>query len=344
MPETVSPEVEYQLVSEHYGRFVVEPLESGFGLTLGNAMRRVLLSSLPGAAITAVKIDGVHHEFSTIPNMKEDTLEFLLNVKGIRLRALSDRSDTMTLEVSGEKKVRAKDIKSSAAFEIVNPEHHLATLDAPEANLNVEFTVEIGKGYITAGSSDGKPIGVLPIDAVFTPIRRVNYKVEKARVEDRSDYDRLILDVWSDGTISLKDAIAESARILIKQLSTFTNVGQLKEETVVIEETPPLESEKHDLPLEQLGLSSRTFNALRRAGILTVEILLSRTEDELLGLKNFGKKSWDEVREHLEAAGIELKYQSLEGELPTRELTPEELELEEMRKKLQEKFQVRDDK
>lgn len=344
--ETTSAAIECQLISEDCGRFVIEPLEAGYGLTLGNAMRRVLLSSLTGAAITAVKIEGVQHEFSTIPHMKEDSMEFMLNVKGIRIRYLSDRSETLTLEASGEGKVCAGDIKASAAFEIVNPEHHLATLDGSDANLNVELTAEIGKGYVTAGSNEGRPIGVLPIDAVFTPIRRVNYKVEKTRVEDRSDYDRLIMDVWTDKTISPEDAVAEAARILIKQFSSFANLGKYPEEVFAFEEEQQQVPETQDIPLEQLGLSSRTFNALRRGGISSTSILLEKGKDELLGLKNFGEKSWNEVQEQLKSMGLLEGEEAAEEEVPEpdEEKTAEELDLEEMRKKLQERFQVRDDK
>ena len=350
MPETVSPAIDYQLVSENCGHFAIEPLEPGYGLTLGNAMRRVLLGSLPGAAVTAVKIDGIQHEFSTIPHMKEDTLEFLLNVKGIRLRYLSDRSDKLTLQAFGDGEVRAGDIKPSADFEIINPEHHLATLDSAEARLNVEFTIEVGKGYIPAGPSDGRPLGVLPMDAVFTPIRRVNYKVEKTRVEDRSDYDRLILDVWTDGTISPEDAIAESARILVQQFSTFCKLGKFTEEAIAVVEKPQLASGQHDMTLDQLGLSSRTFNALRRGGITDMRTLLGKSRDELVSLKNFGQKSWDEVQERLAEAGIGKKPQAIESEqedkdqAPSEEKPAEDVELEEMKRKLQEKFTVREEK
>lgn len=350
LPETVSPTIDYQVVSEDCGRFVIEPLEPGYGLTLGNAMRRVLLGSLIGAAVTAVKIEGKQHEFSTIPHMKEDTMEFMLNVKGIRFRYTADRSDTLTLEVSGEKVVRAGDIKPSADFEIVNPEHHLATLSSPDASLNVELTVEIGKGYITAGSNEGRPIGVLPIDAVFTPIRRVNYQVEKTRVEDRSDYDRLVLDIWTDGTISPDDAVSEAATILTKQFATFANLGREPEETLAVVEETDAEPEKQDIPLEQLGLSSRTFNALRRGGITDTGALLGKDKDELLGLKNFGEKSWNEVRDQLIKMGLaevsedaEVVQESGE-EVSGEEGEPEESELDLMRRKLQERFQVKEGK
>lgn len=351
MPETVIPTIDYRLVTEKQGHFVIEPLEPGYGLTVGNALRRVLLSSLPGAAVTAVRIDGVPHEFSTIPHMKEDTLEFLLNVKGIRLRHQSDRSDTLTLEVAGAGEVCAGAIRPSADFEIVNPEHHLATLDSPEARLSVEFTVEVAKGYVPAGPSDGRPLGVLPVDAVFTPIRKVDYKVEKTRVGDRSDYDRLILDIWTDGTISPEDAIAQSAQILIQHLSLFYNLGQFPEEPLPVPQKLTSPSENHDMSLEQVGLSSRTLNALRRGGITSVGLLLEKSRDDLLDLKNFGQKSWDEVRERLIALGIEREPQDIQidEEEDSDQVFDEEdvlgdSGLDDMRKRLQERFIVREEK
>ncbi|MBM3132429.1 MAG: DNA-directed RNA polymerase subunit alpha [Chloroflexi bacterium] len=351
MPETIIPTISCQSESKDRGRFVVEPLEPGYGITLGNAMRRVLLGCLPGAAVTAVKIDGVQHEFSTIPHMKEDTMEFLLNLKGIRLRYLSNRSDTLTLDVVGEKEVCAGDIRPSTVFEIMNPEHHLAILEGPDASLHVELNAEIGRGYVTVGSSEGRPIGVLPIDAVFTPVRRVNYRVEKARVGDSSDFDRLILDVWTDGTISPEDAVAESARMLMKQFSTFANIGKAPEEIVEVIEEPQTTSEKQDMPLEQLGLSSRTFNALRRGGISTTGQLLEKSKDELLGLKNFGEKSWNEVQQRLIELGL-AEPEHVEGEEEGGEEMPaaegeegvEKVDLEEMKRKLQERFQVREER
>ena len=343
MPETVSPTIEYQELSQDFGRFVVEPLEPGYGLTLGNSMRRILLSSLLGAAITAVRIDGIQHEFSVIPHMKEDTMEFLLNLKGTRLSYLSDRSDSLTLEVSKEGVVRAGDIKPSANFEIVNPDHYLATLESSEANLNVELIVELGRGYVGAGSNEGRPIGVLPVDAVFTPIKRVNYKVEKTRVEDRSDYDRLIMDIWTDGTLSPSDAMAEGAHILIRQFTTFANLGKVPVEAVTTEvEESQQVPEQQDIPLEQLGLSSRTFNALRRGGITTTSALLEKSKDELLGLKNFGEKSWNEVQEHLvKMSLVETEFQDEvedQAEGTGEEGSIEESEIEAMRRKLQERF------
>jgi DNA-directed RNA polymerase subunit alpha len=350
LPESISPIIEYQLVSENYGNFVIEPLEPGYGITLGNALRRVLLSSLRGAAVTEVIIEGVQHEFSTIPHMKEDTLEFLLNVKGIRLRFLSDRASKLTLEASGEGKICAGTIKPSADFEIVNPEHHLATLDSTDAKLNVEFTVEIGKGYVPATHSDGRPIGILPVDAIFTPVKRVNYKVQKTRVEDKSNYDQLILDVWTDGTISPSEAVAESARILIQQFSIFSKLVQPPDKATSILEKPPMESAKYDISLDQMGLSMRTLNSLRRGGITNVGVLLEKSKEELLDLRNFGRKSWEEVQEKLIKMGLVEKPQIAEdkpedsAQIPSEEKSPKDAEKEEIKKKLRERFVVREEK
>lgn len=351
MPESVVPTINCQIESQDRGRFIIEPLEAGYGLTLGNAMRRVLLGCLPGAAITAVKIDGVQHEFSTIPHMKEDTMEFLQNIKGIRLRYLANRSDVLTLDVVGEREVTAADIKPSSVFEIVNPEHHLATLEGPEASLHAELNVEIGRGYVMVSSSEGRPIGLLPIDAVFTPIRRVNYRVEKARVGDRSDFDRLILDVWTDGTISPENAVAESARLLIKQFSTFTNIGKALQPVEEVVTAPSGAPERQDIALEQLGLSSRTFNALRRGGIATTSQLLEKSKEELLGLKNFGEKSWAEVQQRLMDLGLIERPPADEGPPPEepvaaaeeQEVT-EKVDMEEVKRKLGERFQVREER
>ncbi len=346
MLETVTPTIEYQMVSENHGHFVVEPLEPGYGLTLGNSLRRILLNSLPGAAITTVKIDGVQHEYSTIPFIKEDVMELLLNVKGIRFRYLSNRSDTMRIEASGEGVIRAGDITESASFKIINTDHYLATLDKPEAKLNVEFTVEIGTGYVTSKSAEGLPIGVLPADAVFTPIRRVNYEVEKTRVDDRSNYDRLILDVWTDGTISPESAIAESARILSHECAIFINLGQPGEGPSSLADETQSQPEHEQIPLDRLGLSSRTINALRRGGITTTDILLDKSRDELLGLKNFGIKSWNEVQEQLVKEGLVESGDIVleETEIDTETTDKENFERSEMLKKLGERFTVRGEK
>lgn len=301
--EDVVPEIECAESSENYGRFVVEPLDPGFGVTLGNSLRRVLLSSLLGAAVTAVKIEGVQHEFTTIPHVKEDVIEFLLNVKELRLKAFSERSGRLFLEVKGEGTVCAGDIKPSADFEVVNPELHLATLDSPDAFLDVMLYVERGKGYVPAGRGDGLPLGVIPVDAIYAPVRRVNYSVEKTRVGQVSNYDRLILEVWTDGTTSPSEALSQSAEILVNHFSLFFDLGKAPVEG---EEpsTPVVPPEQYEMPLEQLGLSARTFNSLRRSGITKVGELLEKSDADLLGLRSFGQKSLDEVKGRLEALDI----------------------------------------
>ncbi|MCX6021052.1 MAG: DNA-directed RNA polymerase subunit alpha [Chloroflexi bacterium] len=302
----VSPEIRVEILTDSYGRFVVEPLEAGFGTTLGNALRRVLLSSLPGAAVSWVRIDEVQHEFSSIPHMREDTIEFLLNVKELRLRSLTDRSGKLYLEVGGEGRVSAADIKPSADFEIVNPELHLATLDAAEASLTVEFNVERGKGFTPAGLSNGLPIGVIPVDAVFTPIRRVSYLVEHTRVEQVTNFDRLVLEVWSDGTISPVNAVSQSAQILVDHFTFFRNLGQpvkreIAKTSLRSSSVPP---EIYEMPIEELQLSVRAYNALKRNNITKVGQILDKNEDELLHIRNFGDKSLAELKERLGAMGI----------------------------------------
>jgi DNA-directed RNA polymerase subunit alpha len=304
--QVVSPKIECESGSENYGRFVAEPLDPGFGVTLGNSLRRVLLSSLPGVAVTAVKIEGIQHEFTNIPHVKEDVIEFLLNIKELRLRALTDVPGRLFLEASGEGAVCAGDIKPSAEFEVVNPELHLVTLDSPDAQLNVVLYVEQGKGYVPAGRGDGLPLGVIPVDAVFTPVRRVNYTVGKTRVGQVSNYDKLTLEVWTDGTITPREALAKSAEILTKHFSLFSELGkvQVEGEKPLAPAIPP---EKYEMPLEQLSLSARTFNSLRRSGITRVGELLEKTDEDLLALRSFGQKSLEEVRERLEALDLQPK-------------------------------------
>lgn len=332
----ITPKLKSLETSKNYGRFQIEPLERGYGITLGNALRRVLLSSLPGAAVTAVRIEGVQHEFSTLPHMKEDIIEFLLNVKEICLRPLTGRSGSLYLKVEGERKVCAGDIKPSADFEIVNPELHLATLDSPEAKLEVEFFAEVGKGYAPANTVGGRPIGVLPVDAIFTPIRRVNYQVEKTRVGDRSDFDKLTLEIWTNGAISPEDALGQGAQILIRHLSLFSKLRPEAEEE--LRELPQEEAAKavEEVPLEKLGLSSRVLNTLRRGGIRTVDELLKKSKEELLSLSNFGEKAWQELQERLEAHGFVAKPE---------EAAPEGEGLEEARRKFLERgFKVTGEK
>lgn len=317
------PCVECQEISEKYGRFIAEPLERGFGNTMGNAMRRVLLSSLPGAAVTWVRIEGVQHEFSVVPHMKEDIIEFLLNVKALRLRPLTSGEGRMTLEARGEGRVCAGDIDPSADFEIVNPDLHLATLDSPDAELIVEFNVEQGKGYLPAGHGDGLPIGVIPVDAIFCPIRKVNYTLEHTSVGQVTSYERLILEVWTDGTVSPIDAVSQAAQVLVEKIHLFYDLAYRREWAM---EKPglPVQSEEYNTPIEQLSLSVRTFNCLRRAGITKVGELLEYSDEELLKIKNLGQKALEEVRSQLKEMGF-----VLEEESPGEEATLQEGEEEE---------------
>jgi DNA-directed RNA polymerase subunit alpha len=292
---------------DNFGRFRAEPLEKGFGVTLGNALRRVLLGYLPGAAVTRVKIEGIQHEFSTIPFVKEDVTDFLLNVKALRLKPLSGQPGKLILEVEGQGRVCAADIEPSTDFEIANPELYLATLDSPEAKLYVEFDVELGEGYREAESSDNLPIGVVPVDAIFTPVRKVNFTVEPTHIGQEISREQLKLEVWTDGTISPVDAISQSAKILTEQLSPFieyARISRIEEEKQFIRASIP--DEKYNMPVEQIELSVRTLNCLRRGGIATVGELISKGEKELLSLHNFGQKSLQEVTERLSALGLAL--------------------------------------
>ena len=299
------PEIEIEVIEGDYGRFIVEPLERGFAATLGNALRRVLLSSLPGAAITAVQIDGVQHEYSTIPNVREDVTELLLNFKTIRLKAHSTRPGTLRLEVQGPGQVTAGDIQPSADFEIVNPELYLTGLDSAKSRLSVEFHVEIGKGFVPATPVEGTPIGTLPVDAIFTPIRKVTYTIGKTRVGQVTDYERLVLEVTTDGSTTPLDALREAAQILVESFNQFSSLGLDSgdgAELTGIAATIP--SEHYNLAIERLELSARTLNCLKRSRINKVGELLEMTRDELLKIKNFGEKSLDEFYDRLRANGI----------------------------------------
>ena len=309
MSRLAVPKIECVDSKDNFGRFVAEPLGRGFGVTLGNALRRVLLSYLPGAAVTQVKIEGIQHEFSTIPYVKEDTTDFLLNVKALRLKSLSGQPGKLTLEVKGEGQVCAADIKPSTDFEVVNPELYLATLDSTEASLYVEFDVELGEGYRQAEPSDNLPIGVIPLDAIFTPIRKVNFTVEPIHIGRETSRERLCLEVWTDGSISPVDAISGSASILVEQLSPFVDyarVSRMKVEELI---RLPISDEQYNIPVDQLKLSVRTMNCLRRGGITTVGEVISKGEKGLLSLRNFGEKSKQEIEECLNALGLSLTPQ-----------------------------------
>ncbi len=314
MSQLVIPQLECIESVDNFGRFVAEPLEKGFGVTLGNALRRVLLGYLSGAAVTRVKIEGIQHEFSNIPHVKEDTIEFLLNVKAMRLKPVSAQAGKLILDVEGEKRVCAVDIQPSADFEIANPELYLATLDSPEARLYVEFDVDLDVGYREAESSDNLPIGVIPVDAIFTPMRKVNFTIEPIHVGRETSRERLILEVWTDGTILPVDAVSSAADVLIKQLSPIANyveVSKMEEGEQLIRLAIP--DEKYNMPVEQLDLSVRTMNCLRRGGIATVGEVISKGEKGLVSLRNFGQKSLTEIEERLQGLGLSLVSQAEEG-------------------------------
>jgi DNA-directed RNA polymerase subunit alpha len=297
MPELSIPSVTCVESGVNYSRFVAEPLEPGFGVTLGNALRRVLLSSLPGAAVTWVKIEGIQHEFSPIPRVKEDVMEFLLNVKQLRLCPLSHQPGQLLLEAEGEGKVSAADIKPSADFRIANPELYLASLDSSKAKLYVELNVELGTGYMPARSADGLPVGALPVDAIFTPVRKVNFSVESIRPGQEGSPDRLILEIWTDSTIFPWEALTQSASILVDQFSSFRDFE------APVARALPVSTEQYDTPLEELNLSTRSYNSLKRAGIFTVGQLLETGKEGLPPLPGLGAKSRAEVEELMAKLG-----------------------------------------
>ena len=307
MSRLVIPRIECVETKDNFGRFTAEPLEKGFGVTLGNALRRILLSYLPGATVTQVRIEGIRHEFTVIPHAKEDVTEFLLNVKALRLKSLTNQPGKLILDVQGEGPVCAADIKPSADFEIANPELGLITLDSPEAKLYVEFDVELGEGYRTAESQDNMPVGTIPVDAIFTPMRKVNYTIEPIHVGQETSRERLVLEVWTDGTTSPIDAISQSAGILMEQLSPFVEyvkISQMKAEEKLLRLSIP--DEKFNMPVEQLDLSVRTMNCLRRSSINTVGELISKKSKDLLKLRNFGQKSFREIEEKLKEIELSL--------------------------------------
>jgi len=297
MPELSIPTVTCVESTGNYGRFLAEPLEPGFGITLGNTLRRVLLSSLPSAAVTWVKIEGIQHEFSPIPYVKEDAMEFLMNIKQLRLCSLSRQPGQLFLEVEGEGKVCAGDIKPSADFRIANPELYLASLDSPQAKLYVELNVELGRGYVLAKSADGLPVGALPVDAIFTPVRAVNFSVESIKPGQEGSPEKLILEIWTDATIFPWEALSQSAIILINQFSSFRDLE------VPMARALSLLPEQYDTPLEELNLSTRSYNSLRRAGIFTLGQLIEKGREGLPPLPGLGAKSRAEVEELMEKVG-----------------------------------------
>jgi DNA-directed RNA polymerase subunit alpha len=294
------PRIKCTQSSENYASYDIEPLEAGYGMTLGNALRRVLLSSLPGAAVTSIKIEGVQHEFQDIPHVKEDVTDIVLNIKRLRLRSYADHSVMMRLDVSGEREVTAADILAPSTVEIINKDLHIATLDSSEAHLDMDLVVEAGKGYVPAESKEGQPIGVIPVDAIFTPVQKANYGVEHTRVGQMTNYDKIVLQVWTDGTITPDEAVRQASQILVRHFSLIADYHAIVAEL----EKPPLSSypippKVYDIPIEELDLSVRAYNCLKRSNITKVGQVLSMNEEDLLAVRNFGEKSLQELRERL---------------------------------------------
>lgn len=293
-----------------YGKFVFEPLERGFGTTVGNSLRRVLLSSLPGYAITSVKIDGVQHEFSQIEGVKEDVTEIVLNLKNVILKLHSDGPKTVYIEANGEKEVTAGDIKGDSDIEILNPDMHIASL-SKDAKLSMELVVDSGRGYVSAeqNKQDMTPvIGVIAIDSIYTPVLKANYNVENTRVGRRIDYDKLTLEVWTDGTISAREAVSIAAKILSDHLKMFIDLSDKEYVSdVIVQKKEETENQVLDMTIEELDLSVRSFNCLKRAGINTVGELIDKTDAEMMKVKNLGKKSLEEVNAKLESMNLKLR-------------------------------------
>lgn len=293
---------------DSYGKYIVEPLERGYGTTLGNSLRRILLSSLPGTAVTTIKIAGVQHEFSTIPGVKEDVTEIVLNVKGIIARLHSQETKTVYIEAMGEGEVTAGDIKADGEVEILNPELHIATL-GPDASLSMEMTLSHGRGYVPAERNKlPQPIiGVIPVDSIYTPVKKVNYTVENTRVGNMTDFDKLTIEVWTDKTISAKDAVGLGAKILCDHFMLFTDLSDsIGNKSTVVEKTETQRDKMLDMTIEELDLSVRSFNCLKRANINTVADLISKTEDEMIKVRNLGHKSLEEVINKLAMMGLSL--------------------------------------
>ena len=292
-----------------YGRFVVEPLERGYGITLGNALRRVLLSSLPGAAVTSVKIDGVLHEFSTIPGVYEDTTDLILNLKGICVKLHTDEEKLLTLEAEGEGEITAGDFKCSSEVEILNPDHHIATLDT-NGSLQMEVVVERGRGYnsVEKNKKENAPLGVIPIDSFFSTITKVIFHVEDTRVGQQTDFDKLTLDIWTDGSIFPDEAISKSAKILAEYLKLFIGLTEVPGDDIIMVEKKEDNKDKIlDMTIEELDMSVRSYNCLKRAGINTVQELTQRTEEDMMKVRNLGRKSLEEVMEKLSELNLSLR-------------------------------------
>lgn len=311
MIEIEKPRIECVALNDDntYGKFVVEPLEKGYGTTLGNSLRRILLSSLPGSAVTSIKIDGVLHEFSTVPGVVEDVADIILNIKSLALKSDTDEAQTMIIDATEPGEITAADIIAPEAIEILNGDLHIATLDE-NSRLYIEMIVERGRGYVSADKNkkEDQPIGIIPVDSIYTPIHKVNFYLEDTRVGQRTDYDKLTIELWSNGSIKPDEAISLSARILSDHLKLFIGLTDGMDHVPIMVEKEEEEKDKIlDMTIEELDLSVRSYNCLKRAGINTVYELTQKTEDDMMKVRNLGKKSLEEVEQKMETLGLSLR-------------------------------------
>lgn len=311
MIEIEKPKIEIVESSEDakYGKFVVEPLERGYGTTLGNSLRRILLSSLPGAAVTSVQIDGVLHEFSTIPGVVEDTTEIILNLKRLALKIHSDEEKVLEINAEGGGEVTAGDIRADSDVEIVNPELHIATL-ADDGRLHIRITADRGRGYVPADRNKhhDQPIGVIPVDSIYTPISRVNFNVENTRVGQVTNYDKLTLEVWTDGSVRPEEAVSLAAKVMTEHLMLFVSLtDEAQDAEIMVEKEEDKKEKVLEMPIEELDLSVRSYNCLKRAGINTVQELTQKTEEDMMKVRNLGRKSLEEVQKKLAELGLSLR-------------------------------------
>ncbi len=310
MIEIEKPRIECVANSDDntYGKFIVEPLERGYGITLGNSLRRILLSSLPGAAVNSIKIDGVLHEFSTVPGVVEDVTEIILNIKSLSLKIHGEGSKVIYIDANGEGPITGGDIITDQDVEILNPDLHIATLNG-DHRFYMELVISKGRGYVSAekNKQPGQPIGVIPVDSIYTPVKKVNYTVENTRVGQITDYDKLTLEVWTDGSINPDEAISLGAKILSEHLNLFVDLSDQAKHTEIMVEKEETKKEKVlEMTIEELDLSVRSYNCLKRAGINTVEDLTNKTEEDMMKVRNLGRKSLEEVLQKLQALGLEL--------------------------------------
>jgi DNA-directed RNA polymerase subunit alpha len=311
MIEIEKPKIETLVLNEEgtYGKFVVEPLERGYGTTLGNSLRRILLSSLPGAAVNSVQIDGVLHEFSTVPGVMEDVTEIILNLKGLSLKIHSDEEKVLEIDAEGDGRITAGDIRADSDVEILNPELHIATL-SPDARLHMRIFASRGRGYVQSDKNkrEDQPIGVIPIDSIYTPITRVNYSVENTRVGQVTNYDKLTIEVWTDGSIRPEESVSLGAKILTEHLNLFVGLtDEAKDAEIMVEKEEDKKQKVLEMTIEELDLSVRSYNCIKRAGINTVQELITKTEEDMMKVRNLGRKSLEEVQEKLEELGLGLR-------------------------------------